>query len=92
MRFEWDEAKNSANVRKHGFDFEDAHEVFDSPLLARLDQREDYGEGRWQGIGLLRGCVVVIVFTEREPDVIRIISLRKASSNERRAFQKAIQD
>jgi hypothetical protein len=55
----WD---NEANIRKHGFDFQDAWEVFQGPLLPRLDQREDYGEGRWQGIGLLGGQVVVVIF------------------------------
>lgn len=55
VKFEWDERKNIANIRKHGFDFQDAWEVFQGPLLARPDQCEDYGEDRWQGIGLLRG-------------------------------------
>jgi uncharacterized protein len=46
MRFEWDDAKNRANVRKHGFHFADATEMFDGPFLARPDTREDYGEER----------------------------------------------
>jgi len=44
MTFEWDEAKNRANIRKHGFDFADAEEMFRGPLLVRPDTREDYGE------------------------------------------------
>ena len=92
MTFEWDDSKNSVNVSKHGFDFTDAHEVFEGPVLARLDSRKDYGENRWQGVGLLRGRLVVIVYTERDHDRIRIISLRKANRHERDAFQEAIQD
>jgi uncharacterized protein len=46
MRFEWDEVKNRANIRMHGFDFADAEEMFRSPLLAHPDTREDYGEER----------------------------------------------
>lgn len=92
MRFEWDEEKNQDNITKHGLDFADAWAVFERPLIARLDTREDYGEDRWQGIGMLQGRVVVIVFTERAPDIIRIISLRKADSNERRAYAQALQD
>ena len=34
MQIEWDEAKNRANLRKHGFDFADAAEMFDGPFLA----------------------------------------------------------
>jgi uncharacterized DUF497 family protein len=92
MKFEWDEAKNRSNIRKHGFDSTDAPEVFQGPLLARPDTREDYGEERWIAIGLLRNRVVVLAFAQRAEDVMRIISLRKANRNEREAFEKAIQD
>jgi hypothetical protein len=46
VKFEWDARKNEANIRKHGFDFHDTWEVFQGPLLARLDERKDYGEDR----------------------------------------------
>jgi hypothetical protein len=92
VKFEWDARKNEANIRKHGFDFHDTWEVFQGPLLARLDEREDYGEDRWQGVGLLRGEVVVVIFTQRQPDIIRVISLRKAKKHEREGFEKALQD
>jgi len=49
MCFEWDEAKNTANIRKHGIDFADAIDIFNHPMLAILDEREDYGEERWIG-------------------------------------------
>jgi len=91
MKFEWDEAKDRTNIRKHGFDFADVPEVFRGPLLARPDTREDYGEERWIAMGLLKHRVVVLSFTQRAEDVIRIISLRKADRNEREAFEKAIQ-
>lgn len=89
MRFEWDEAKNKTNIHKHGLDFVDAQEAFEGPLLVRADIRADYGEDRWQGIGMIRGRVVVVVFAEEAPDLIRIISLRKASSEERRLYEEA---
>ena len=92
MKFEWDEAKNRSNIRKHGFDFADAWAVFEGPLLARLDTREDYGEDRWQAIGMLRGQAVVLIFTEREPDIIRAISLRKARKHEQAAYEKELKD
>jgi uncharacterized DUF497 family protein len=47
VNFEWDEDKNQENIRKHGFDFADAWEIFEAPMLTALDTREDYGEERW---------------------------------------------
>ena len=92
MRFEWDDEKNKSNILKHGFDFADAWEIFEAPLLAGLDDREDYGEDRWIGIGLLRGRIIVVVFTERDPETKRLISLRKASRHERIKYEEAIRD
>lgn len=95
MRFEWDAAKNKQNIRKHGFDLADAQSLFSSsaPLFVSLDECEDYGEERWKGIGVLEGVVVVVVvFAERGLDTIRIISLRKASSRERRTYEEEIKN
>jgi uncharacterized protein len=92
VKLEWDDAKNRANIRKHGFDFADAEEVFRGLLLVDPDTREDYGEKRWIGIGSIRGRAVHVVFTEPSPDTIRIISLRKATRREDKQYQKAIQN
>ena len=92
MRFEWDEEKNQANIRKHGFNFTDAWEIFEAPMLISLDVKEDYGEERWIEIGFLRGRIVVFVFTERDDDTIRIISLRKALKYERIQFERTLQN
>jgi uncharacterized DUF497 family protein len=78
MQFEWDEAKNLENIRKHRIDFADVPDMFDGSMLVELDERTDYGEDRWIGIGFLRTGVAVVVWTERQGDVIRIISARKA--------------
>ncbi|MCD4726880.1 MAG: BrnT family toxin [Pirellulales bacterium] len=92
MRLEWDERKNQANIQKHGLDFADAGEIFSMPVLIALDDREDYGEDRWIGIGLLKTFVVVVVYVERDEDVIRIISLRKALSHERAEYERILQN
>jgi uncharacterized protein len=91
-RFEWDEKKNRQNIKKHGFDFADAEEIFRGVIVADADTREDYGERRWIGLGSIRGRTVQVVFAERDPEVIRIISLRKATSRERKEYEKTIQD
>ena len=90
--FEWDEAKNRANIRKHGFDFAEAEEMFRGTLLVQPDTAEDYGEQRWIGVGMTRGRVAFVAFAERPRGTIRIISLRKADHEEREQYEKALQD
>ncbi len=46
MQFEWDDAKNLENIRKHQIDSTDVSEMFDSPMLIEEDERFDYGEER----------------------------------------------
>jgi len=41
MGFEWDAAKNAANMAKHGIDFDDAVRIFDGPVLEKVDQRRN---------------------------------------------------
>lgn len=92
MKFEWDERKNQVNIAKHELDFADASKVFRFPLRIGLDERQDYGEDRWIGIGILDGRVVVVVFTEPEEQIIRIISLRKALPYERKCYEQFLND
>ena len=91
MEFHWDTNKNLNNIKKHGIDFIDAIEMFQHPLLACIDNRKDYGEERWVGIGILKGIIAVIVFTEDDiKNSIRIISVRKATKNESEKFKKSL--
>jgi uncharacterized DUF497 family protein len=92
MEFEWDDKKNASNMRKHGFDFTDAAEIFSGPMLIIPDEREDYGEDRWLGIGMLQSRQVVILYTQRGEDAIRVISPRKAHAHERKQFEAFLRD
>lgn len=92
MNFEWDEGKNEINIDKHGFDFADAHRIFDLPMAVELDERNDYGEDRWIGTGMLDGRIVVVVYTEPSEEITRIISLRKALSYERRNYEQYLKN
>lgn len=87
MRFEWDQAKNARNIRDRGLDFADASEMFNSPMLVLPDKRKDYREDRYIGVGTVNGRVMVIAYTERRPDVIRIISFRKANRREQARYK-----
>lgn len=85
----WDEPKRQINLRKHGFDFVDAEEVFDGVTYTYEDDRLAYGEHRLVTLGLLREVVVSIVHTE-EGDHIHVISMRKATKREQGIYFESI--
>jgi len=85
MEFEWDIAKQQSNLRRHRLDFADVEAVFAGATFTFADERFEYSENRYITLGLLRGTVVVIAHTERK-EVIRIISMRKATKNEREIY------
>ena len=87
MSFERDETKNEINIRRHSIDFADVPIVFNGPMLTDLDDRIAYGEERWVSIGTLAQLTVVVVWTERDGDTIRIISARKANKHERQRYE-----
>ncbi len=91
MKFEWDEQKNNSNIQKHGIDFIDACEIFNGYVYIDYDNREDYDEDRWLGIGMLpNGLIITVVFTERGEDTVRFISARRANYHERKYYQETI--
>lgn len=51
---------------KHGIDFKDAVEIFSYPMLTNIDNRRDYGEERWVGIGFIKGIITVITYSEND--------------------------
>jgi len=87
MKYEWDPAKATANLRKHGIEFADAVTVFADPLAAtRADDEPD--EERFVTIGVeASGELLVVVYTWRGSR-IRIISARKATRRERRDYER----
>jgi len=90
MEFEWDERKNRDNVAKHGIRFEDAARIFRGPVLSWMDEREDYGEAREISIGMIAAvAIVAVVHTDRR-GVVRLISARPASREERRRYEKTL--
>ena len=85
MAFEWDDAKNTANVRKRGIAFEEAIEIFNGQFLDLVDDRKDYGEIRRFAVGVVADRMLVVVYTIRRGDR-RIISARRANSRERKKY------
>ncbi|HTT80107.1 MAG TPA: BrnT family toxin [Stellaceae bacterium] len=94
MRWTWDQDKAAANLRDHHLSFETAAHVFEDPLhLSRPDAHPD-GD-RWQTVGLIGPVVVLVVHTWPDEDpqggeaVGRMISARKATPRERKAYEEA---
>jgi uncharacterized DUF497 family protein len=71
--------------------FELACEVFDDPLHLSIPDRIEGGEQRWQTIGIVGGLVLLLVaHTYRDDggdEIVRIVSARKATRNERRDYE-----
>jgi len=86
MEIGFDPAKRDEVLAKRGLDFADAPEVFGGPVFERDDDRFDYGERRIITVGLLRGRMVVLVWTPRGA-ARHIISMRKANDRERTRYQ-----
>lgn len=87
MQFIWDKKKNLANIKKHGISLETAIHVFDDPyLLSWIDNRYEYGEEGWVGLGAIyHEIVVVVIYTVKsneDEETIRLVSARKAEKKE----------
>lgn len=91
LKFEWDEVKAIANLKKHkGVSFDEGETVFnDLFLLTFPDTSNAENEERYINIGLsAKGRVLVLIHTERQGK-IRIISCRKATARERRYYEES---
>jgi len=86
--FEWDDAKASSNLRKHGVSFAMARAVFRDPFaIERLDDREAYGEERFVIVGMVDARLLTVAYTMRG-DRVRIISARGAEPDEHRQYHE----
>ena len=89
----WDPVKNATNRQIHGLSFETASLVFNDPLAVTIEDPYTH-EQRWRTVGMVGNVVVMVVHTWPEVDsdtgeeVGRIISARKATSHERKAYEE----
>lgn len=83
LKFEWDDAKDIENRRKHGLGFEEAKAAF-ADVFGRViaDPDHSHGEERFILLGMNANQLLVVCHCEVAPDVIRIISARRASRHE----------
>ena len=89
LTFEWDETKAIINFKKHQIGFDEAKTIFDDPYLWTFpDPEHSDAEQRYVSIGnSSKGRMLVVIFTERHSN-IRVISCRKATPSERKAYAK----
>lgn len=89
LTFEWDEAKDLANQKKHGISFDEAKTVFGDPRsITIVDEAHSDEEDRYLDLGLSSsGRLIVVSYTERPPNV-RIISCRKATKAEQKTYEQ----
>ncbi len=89
LEFEWDEDKAAANEKKHKVTFEEAASVFHDPLAAIFDDEiHSVEELREIIVGhSSKNRLILVSFSERE-EVIRIISARRATKQERKDYEE----
>lgn len=86
MKFEWDEGKRQADLKRHGIDFGRAMESWKRPVLEFPSLQTQHGEPRLLAIGLTDSRCITVVFTWRG-DARRIVSVRRARKNEREEYE-----
>jgi len=87
VAFEFDPDKDRANLAKHGVSLILGAAVLENLAGQIMDDRRDYGELRLNAFGIVAGRLFVCTYTKRN-DVVRIISVRRASRKERKLWQR----
>lgn len=92
MRYDWDADKARRNLAKHGVSFEEAVTVFDDEnRIEDYDVEHSAVEDRWAVVGLaatLRVLVVVYVERGKDGEIVRVITARKATSDEVKRYER----
>lgn len=89
-RFEWDEHKAQSNRIKHGVTFDEASSVFDDSLAKIFDDELHSGDEHREIIvgHSIKRRLLLVCFTERPNEKIRIVSARLPSARERKAYEE----
>jgi len=91
-RFEWDEHKARSNRIKHGVSFDEASSVFDDSLAKIFDDELHSGDEHREIIvgRSIKRRLLLVCFTERPNERIRIVSARLPTARERKAYEENI--
>ena len=89
VRFEWDLAKARANLVTHGVSFAEAATVLEDDFALTRDGSDTFDERRYVSLGISDlGNLLVVEYTYREPDTIRLISAWRANKPQRMLYEK----
>ncbi len=90
VKFKWDLQKEKINKLKHKIAFDEAASVFfDDKAIVEFDVDHSFSEERFKVIGFsMKANLLFVVFVEKDKNIIRIVSARKASSKERRKYEE----
>ena len=93
MRVVWDESKNRTNRKKHGVSFEEASVLFyrEDDYLEIFDDAHSDDEDRFIAIGPITRGLVLVVYTERDEETVRLISARWATKRESELYRSHVQ-
>ena len=91
MQFEWNPEKAESNLKKHKVDFAEAETVFGDSLAKIFDDDGHSADEKREIIvgQSIKNRLLIVSFTERENDTIRIISARLTTPKERRDYENA---
>jgi uncharacterized protein len=88
MNYEWDPAKAKANLDTHGVSFTEAVTVLEDDFALTREDPDSEGEQRFVTLGMSSSAnLLVVVYTYRESDVIRIISAWRANRRQRLRYE-----
>ncbi len=88
MDIVWDIKKAAANLRNHGIEFSHGAAVLDDPMAITIEDMR-HGEQRFVTVGSdILGRVLVVVYAYSGEEEIRLISTRRATSQERRIYEE----
>ncbi|MGE5776815.1 MAG: BrnT family toxin [Chloroflexota bacterium] len=86
--FEWDDEKAKKNLKKHGVSFEEAATIFNDPRVATIfDPDHSEKEERFVSLGMSFIQRLLSVIHTNRAERIRLISARKATKTERKAYE-----
>ena len=89
MQVIWDPIKAAANEAAHGINFVDAATVLDDERALPREDPDSVGEQRFVTLGQSgEGKLLVVIYTNRDPDAVRIISAWKANRRQRTRYEE----
>lgn len=91
MHIEWDPAKATANLRAHEVTFSEAATVLEDEFALTREDLDAVGEQRLVTLGMSSfGNLLVVVYTYRKPNSVRLISAWKANKRQREHYEKGL--